>query len=190
MPHTRSRINERDQEDLKATYHLILDMLQDPPLIQTSVPQTDYRMPSLEKGPIKNCEAAIVDFFAQKDRTGFLQRFRSVQEVIYDKGPKSIMAEARRTMHDSLFSKFRHDKVFSEDDFQLRWIHLPANTMEWMRHLTMRIYLDDQRPEADFNAVDEFTETSWLELPDSTSRTHFMKPTCVVEFCSTTSTIL
>lgn len=129
MPHARSRNDERDQEDLKATYHLILDMLQDPPLIQTSIPQTEYRMPSLEKGPIENREAAIVDFFAQKDRTGFLQRFRSVQDVIYDKGPKSIMAEARKTMQDSSFSKFRHDKVFSEDDFQLRWIHLPANTV-------------------------------------------------------------
>lgn len=31
MPHVKSRTNERDQEDLKATYHLILDMLQDPP---------------------------------------------------------------------------------------------------------------------------------------------------------------
>lgn len=45
-----------------------------------------------------------------------------MQEVIYDRGPKSIMAEARKTMQDSSFSKFRHDKVFSGDNFQLRWI--------------------------------------------------------------------
>ncbi|GES57195.1 1-alkyl-2-acetylglycerophosphocholine esterase [Aspergillus terreus] len=173
--------NRHEQGHLKPTYHLILDMLQDPPMIHTSVSHTDYQMPSLEGKRIGNFEAVIVDFFAQKDRTGFLQRFRGVEEVIYDKGPKRIMIDARETMQDSSFSRVGHDKRFSEDDLQLRWIHLPANNMEWMRHLALRVYLDEGRSNAEFNTLDMFVENSWMEFPDSTSSARFMKPSCARE---------
>ncbi|KAL5365900.1 ankyrin repeat-containing domain protein [Aspergillus floccosus] len=180
-PHGTAKTNRHEQGHLKPTYHLILDMLQDPPMIHTSASHTEYQMPSSEGKRIGNFEAVIVDFFAQKDRTGFLQRFRGVEEVIYDKGPKRIMIDARETMQDSSFSRVGHDKVFSEDDLQLRWIHLPANNLGWMRHLALRVFLDEGRSNSEFNTLDMFVENSWMEFPDSISAARFMKPSCARE---------
>ncbi|KAG4275635.1 hypothetical protein FPRO04_14341 [Fusarium proliferatum] len=175
---------EKNQPYLLEDYKLIRDVLGDPPIFKTSSPRP-YVKPRLEFA-IPSFEAAIVDFYAWGERTGFLRRFRSVRDVIYNEGPKKIMLEARESqpkvnaaMQQGTADLGRDEDPPHSDHLKFRWIHLPANNMQWMNDLTLRIFIDDEKPEVDFADFSSFVRKSWHETPDAVSKSRFMKPVCV-----------
>jgi ankyrin repeat protein len=140
--HTVSRKQEEDTVKMEHhdVYDLIVDMLRDPPIIQTSEPNLPFKLPEITprlRTAIKDYEAAIVDFYAQGSRSGFLTRFRSVTETVYDSGPSAIMRKARETMRSissginsmDYNSRNASQKIYTEKDLLFTWIHLPANNV-------------------------------------------------------------
>ncbi|KAH7169524.1 hypothetical protein DER46DRAFT_645872 [Fusarium sp. MPI-SDFR-AT-0072] len=175
---------EKNQSYLLEDYKLIRDVLGDPPIFKTSSPRPCVK-PRLEFA-IPSFEAAIVDFYAWGERTGFLRRFRSVRDVIYNEGPNKIMLEARESqpkvnaaMQQGTADLGPDEDPLHSDHLKFRWIHLPANNMQWMNDLTLRIFIDDEKPEVDFADFSSFVRKSWHETPDAVSKSRFMKPVCV-----------
>lgn len=137
----REASEERGQKGYKDDkWGLIVDMLRDPPIIQTSGPKEAFDAPKgddQEATTLEEYEAAIVDFYAGGGGTGFLRRFRSLQETIYEDGPHEIMKQARETMQhvssemndEDDESRIEQQKTYTKKDLQFTWIHLPANNV-------------------------------------------------------------
>ncbi|KAI6784034.1 Serine/threonine-protein phosphatase 6 regulatory ankyrin repeat subunit C-like protein [Emericellopsis cladophorae] len=180
-----------DQQGISDVYGLIIDMLRDPPVTQTSGPKEPFVAPSFEQkssGILDEYEAAVVDFYATGGRSGFLRRYRSIKETIYTSSPLEIMRKARETMHqvgsgirhaDSIGGLDQH-KLYSFDELRFTWIHLPANNLKWMQDLILKLYVEDETySETQYRDMSAFLRKSWLQTPDRTSKTRFMKPRCV-----------
>ncbi|KFH45075.1 Serine/threonine-protein phosphatase 6 regulatory ankyrin repeat subunit C-like protein [Hapsidospora chrysogenum ATCC 11550] len=191
--HTTSRKKEEGavEKEHNDVYDLIVDMLRDPPIIQTSRPNLPFTLPEIPsrlRTATKDYEAAIVDFYAQGSRSGFLTRFRSVTETVYDSGPSAIMRQARETMRsissgiNGMDYNSRHAslKTYTEEDLRFTWIHLPANNMRWMNDLLLRVCIDRGVQEHEFQDLSSFLSSSWAQTPDRISKTRFMKPRCAV----------
>lgn len=135
---------EEEESDQKAykndKWGLIVDMLRDPPIIQTSGPKESFEAPTDDgqsTRTLQDYEAAIIDFYAGGGGTGFLRRFRSLQETIYEDGPYEIMKQARETMQSVSSemndqedeSRNEQQKTYTKDDLTFTWVHLPANNV-------------------------------------------------------------
>ncbi|KAF7505375.1 hypothetical protein GJ744_000996 [Endocarpon pusillum] len=167
------------EPDKEESYFRALDMLNDPPLVQASDREERYERPELksEYGRIPDqFHATIVDFYRQGGHSGFLRRSRGVPKVVYHDGPDKIMEEARSTLGE--IDEDAAKKHFSMEDFQFRWIHLPANNLEWMKDLTQRIYWDRIRSKDSFQDMKNFIWQSWYELPEGPSDPRYMKAGC------------
>ncbi|KAG9255662.1 ankyrin repeat-containing domain protein [Emericellopsis atlantica] len=183
--------NPGDQQGNTDVYGLIIDMLRDPPVIQTSGPKEPFVAPSFEEKSsaiLDEYEAAVVDFYATGGRSGFLRRYRSIKETIYTSSPLEIMRKARETMQqvgsgirhaDSIGGLDQH-KLYTNDELRFTWIHLPANNLKWMQDLTLKLCVDsDTYSETQYRDMSAFLRKTWLQTPDRTSKTRFMKPRCV-----------
>ncbi|KAJ9626131.1 hypothetical protein H2204_010082 [Knufia peltigerae] len=177
------RANPHERE-IEERYALPLDMLQDPPFLEASDPQETYEKPELTDEDIKlsiaDFDATVVDFYRDGDRSGLLRRSRKVCQVIFEDGPDAIMRKARDTLNN-LDNGIGKEKGFSDKHLQFRWIHLPANNLEWMQDLTKRIYVERERPRQNYKDVADFLRRSWYELPEGPSNARFMKPGCKKE---------
>ncbi|RYP52905.1 hypothetical protein DL768_002001 [Monosporascus sp. mg162] len=90
-------------------------------------------------------------------------------------------------------------KAQTNESFLFRWIHLPANNMQWMNDLTMNVLYERyerapreaQTPGPDekelekvygeeFDRLSSFLRRSWTEIPDARSPSRLMKPQCMI----------
>ncbi|QSZ35438.1 hypothetical protein DSL72_008308 [Monilinia vaccinii-corymbosi] len=198
---------ERQKEKRKPEqkdYSLTIDILRDPPLVQGwSEPDEPYEHPQPYidlKALLQRFEGTIVDFDRGEKsmRVDFLRRTRTVWDIIYGKpmasetdrsqdkfrtsGPTMIMEEARQNLKKiGLSSEVAKQESYSEEDLQLRWVHLPANNMEWMMDLPMRVYMDKRKAKEEYQPLREFMNHSWHELPGSSPELNCMSATCVKE---------
>lgn len=156
----------RPRED----YDSVLDILLDPPIVKTSGARVPYALPET-KVNFPRFDACVIDFYAQDGRSGFLRRFRDVRDVIYEDGPKEIMNKARRTMQTA-------GETYEEGDLTLRWIHLPANNLQWMNDLALRMFFDDGESQEAYEDLRALLRGSWHEVPDASFESKFMKPSC------------
>ncbi|KAI1419255.1 hypothetical protein F5Y12DRAFT_278269 [Xylaria sp. FL1777] len=117
-------------------------MLVDPPPVE-GASTNSYEKPSkysqLQKEEMEKYQATIVDFYQRDGRVDLLRRSRSVFTVVYEEtgtadtpaGPEGIMQKARSTLK-SISLEAAKKTNYEKKDLQMRWIHLPANNMEWM----------------------------------------------------------
>ena len=174
---SRPRVNVARSREC---YDEILDILLDPPMVRmivkTSAERVPYCKPELEV-EFPEIDACIIDFYAKDGRSGFLRRFRDVEEVIYNAGPNEIMEQARNAMQNGDEDE-DDDEAYSEEDLSFRWIHLPANNLQWMNDLVLRIFIDDDEPQEAHEELQAFLRASWHEVPDASFESRFMKPSC------------
>lgn len=104
---------------------------------QTEIPNefVDAAQNSPErKRLLQKHHAAIVDFYKQDSgRTGLFRSSRSVYDLIYADGGACVdgsMIETNSGRHE-MTGTMRNETV-DKNKQQLRWIHLPANLMDWM----------------------------------------------------------
>ncbi|CEJ82051.1 hypothetical protein VHEMI02142 [[Torrubiella] hemipterigena] len=119
-------------------------------------------------------QITMVDFYI-KDREWSLLATDSVQNVLYRKGPKAILAESRTAANMQGSPNFT-------------WYHIPANNLTWVEHLITRIMSKGNASYADkrerVRMLDERMRSD-LSLNNfgsrdngSTTATPFMKPAC------------
>ncbi|KAI1097263.1 hypothetical protein F4804DRAFT_328090 [Jackrogersella minutella] len=176
--------------------NIIRDILWDPPFAQTSRPREPFQIPKINDvsaAAIQDFEAAVIQFYASGDESGFLRRFPSVEQVVYDEGPGKIIQYAKSNLRrilgekssehdDSLKKAYALHEMFIESDPKFTWIHLPATNLTWMNDLLKRMMKEDQTCHEDkFHEINSFFRGSWFEIPDRTSESRIMKPQCVTQ---------
>ncbi|RYP68276.1 hypothetical protein DL771_006778 [Monosporascus sp. 5C6A] len=84
----------------------------------------------------------------------------------------------------------------TNETFEFRWIHLPANNLQWMNDLTMNVLYEryerarhegqasgpDEIEDVygkEFDRLSSFLRRSWTEIPDTRSPSRLMKPQCM-----------
>ncbi|CAI4216081.1 unnamed protein product [Parascedosporium putredinis] len=154
----------------------VLDIILNPPIVETSLMQLEYAKPETQL-EFPSFYASIIDFYAQ-DGLAFLRRLRDVNQVIYGNGPKKIMELARKGIKDKTGPTQTADKKNLEKDFTLRWIHLPANNLQWMEDLALRMFIDDGEPKDAYEELYNLLHGSWHEVPHASFESKFMKPAC------------
>ncbi|KAM0817359.1 hypothetical protein AB5N19_03164 [Seiridium cardinale] len=171
-------------------FDLTVDMLTDPPPVEGTFADS-YEKP-FDESPLKKpildfYHATIVDFYQRDARVDLLRRSRSIYDVIYAEssksdrmGPDGIMQTARTTLED-ISPKAAKGRKYEKKDLRMRWVHLPANNMEWMEDLARRIYKDKGVKQSDWLSLNDLVSRSRHELPTSTSTAKFMKPLCLKE---------
>ncbi|KAK6209293.1 hypothetical protein LQW54_006397 [Pestalotiopsis sp. IQ-011] len=107
-----------------------------------------------------------------------------VFDLIYaddDSTIDGIMNKAKSTFNE-MIRKEEKETMYDKEKPQLRWIHLPANHMDWMEHLTLRVY-EEKPSESPENkqAFFDLVQRSRVELPTTESKIKFLKPICLKE---------
>ncbi|CVK98105.1 uncharacterized protein FMAN_12205 [Fusarium mangiferae] len=123
-------------------------------------------------------EAAITQFLSGgiEGETKWIKESRPVQDVIHEKGPGRITKE-------TMDRWFNYPQT--EDDTkitaQLKWIHLPLTNIVWMEDLMKRILNERELSLRDKNSTASFLRSSWVQVPDRTSDSRFMRPLYVAK---------
>ncbi|KAI0171111.1 hypothetical protein BJ166DRAFT_212861 [Pestalotiopsis sp. NC0098] len=129
-------------------------------------------------------QATIVDFYERRgNEIDLLRSSPSVYDLVYaDDGARvdDIMSRAKSNLHE--MTSTTPDTSADMEKPQLRWIHLPANHMDWMEHLTERIYYEKHgKDNQHWKLFYDFAQRSRVELPTDQSAIKFMKPICLKE---------
>ncbi|KAI9147007.1 Vegetative incompatibility protein [Paramyrothecium foliicola] len=164
----------------------VLNVLRNPPMTQTAGQR--QRLNKLSDKPVylqdtsellDSSRAEVVDFYSFKGYSGFLRRGASVKDVIYNRGPAQIMSSARERTHtlDSQFgpSGGIASLDWGEDDVNVRWIHLPANNIQWMSDLATTVSAESGIDPSGLTWLGQ----SWEQVLTKNKALRFMKPKCI-----------
>ncbi|KAI1478750.1 hypothetical protein F4774DRAFT_143184 [Daldinia eschscholtzii] len=169
----------------------IIDILQYPPIAQEYEDSATLDPPRLKPQHSKSVnefEATIAQFYNSKQISGITQRTRDLKDVIYGKGPKSIMADAISDLKKIMGKRFedkeespssrRFRATYNEDDLAFTYIHLPATNMVWMKDLLLKVMADEkiEKGTARYHQASSFLQSTWFEIPDQISESRFMRP--------------
>lgn len=149
---TKSPAAQRQEGTPSKNKVFVIDMLEDPALTQTSMEREPYSLPQLRaehQEATNSFKAAIFGFYEENNNSGFIKRSRTVKEAIYDRGPRSILREARANVQrfvERLPQEHSHNqsaKAFapymgSEESSKFIWVHLPATNVRINRFATAR----------------------------------------------------
>ncbi|KAF7533847.1 hypothetical protein G7054_g6717 [Neopestalotiopsis clavispora] len=125
---------------------------------------------------LQKSTATIVSLYERDGQFDLLRSTPSVYDLVYaidGEGVKAVMEMARSTFDGMTNTTL--DKQAPRKDLKLRWIHLPANTMDWME--------DKERSEDEkyLTSFMDLAQRSQNELPTDKSDIKFMKPICLRE---------
>ncbi|KAG5792671.1 hypothetical protein H9Q69_008293 [Fusarium xylarioides] len=120
-------------------------------------------------------KATITQFLAGgiEGETKWIKQSRSVQDVIHD---EDLGSSAKETMHRWFTDpKTKDDTKITT---QLKWIHLP---IIWMEDLLNKFFDERLLPPWERNSIASFLRSSWVQVPDRTSDSRFMRPLYVAK---------
>ncbi|CZS75245.1 unnamed protein product [Fusarium graminearum] len=120
-------------------------------------------------------DATITQFFdrridSSQQETKWIKQWRSIEDVIYGKGPKRIAGDAMKTW----LPYISNDNI--EITTQFKWIHLPVTNIVWMEDLMKRILKESKASKRQTQSFASFLRSSWVQVPDRTSASRFMRP--------------
>ncbi|RSL74439.1 hypothetical protein CEP53_000312 [Fusarium sp. AF-6] len=140
--------------------------------------------------PDKGMKASLDKFRAAIIQSTFV-KFRTIQDILYDDGSMSHMQDiAKRlkkfdyTPHISSEESSQTSKEPRENTSaraQFTWIHLPSTNMVWMEDMAKKILKEEGCGKSEAEKVASFLRSSWIEIPDRTSTSRFMRPRYVVK---------
>ncbi|KAI1094906.1 hypothetical protein F5B19DRAFT_443936 [Rostrohypoxylon terebratum] len=174
-------------------------ILRDPPPIRIQVANPNNYPITPPPKPIDGNDEAldikgnIVDIYSDGEMLSIPHASNiSIRDIVYEKGPKSLMQEARgnleqrslETLKKLLSQTNAHEPSDSssprprESLLKLRWIHLPVNDLHFMKDLVCRLSHDSERLEMDHAVLMKHLDRSWTELAAG-GMLKYMKPRCV-----------
>ncbi|KAF4421547.1 Ankyrin repeat and protein kinase domain-containing protein 1 [Colletotrichum fructicola] len=104
--------------------------------------------------------------------------FQKVDELVYGDSPIKLttidqiqqFATGTKTSTESARKSPPTESAFT-------WIHLPATNMEWMKDTAVKIMRSQSQNEiSDQEKLASFLQASWVQIPDKTSPSRFMRP--------------
>ncbi|VUC26309.1 unnamed protein product [Clonostachys rosea] len=170
--------NTEDDEIESNKRHLILDILNDPQIVIIKDSES-YKLPQPERsveGVPKDHIASIFQFYTDDEESSMIQRFRNVQQVVYDEGPKHIMEVAVESSKNIYGKMKSYLHIAKPETKKFTWVHFSSTNMVWMEDALKRIMIDDGYSKDQFRMTKSFFQDSWAEIPDKTSSSRFMRP--------------
>ncbi|KAI1180646.1 hypothetical protein F4777DRAFT_528793 [Nemania sp. FL0916] len=189
--------------------HHVKELLLQPPAILDAVANPDTGRITLAPAPVDGNKPSlqihgnIVDIYSNDETINIPYKRASVRDIVYDRGPKSLMMEAKEDLSQRDLNalktrlrqhlpdqggntRFQHDDAAPGDELsngntsnlRLRWIHLPVNELQLMRDLVCRLSHDSNRLELDHSVLMKHFNRNWTELAAGGKRS-YMKPQCV-----------
>ncbi|OTA61543.1 hypothetical protein K449DRAFT_64023 [Hypoxylon sp. EC38] len=136
-----------------------------------------YRYPE-PKARLDGFQASIVDFHTYDKQLDIVCDSCEVFELLYKEDSKGLQAHMD-TAAKQMSEDFVEPNTYNEDSLRFRWIHLPANCMEWMNDMTIVTYLEKQKKRNEYGDFLKFLQQSWHELPENGVRGKYMSPKCL-----------
>ncbi|KAI8182787.1 hypothetical protein K4K51_000610 [Colletotrichum sp. SAR 10_75] len=114
-------------------------------------------------------------------------KFRNVQEILYDSDEMENVRQTVERLQKFEYNPNTHKQLSSHGpgvNFRVgpdfTWIHLPASNITWMEDAVKKI-LKKKDCKDETEKVASFLRSSWIEIPDRTSMSRFMRPRYVVK---------
>ncbi|RWA07916.1 hypothetical protein EKO27_g7183 [Xylaria grammica] len=191
--------------------HHVKELLLQPPPILDTVANPDTGCITLAPAPVDGNKPSlqihgnIVDIYSNGETVNIPYKRASVRDIVYDRGPKSLMTEAKEDLGQRDLNalktrlrqhfpdqggntRFQHDAAPGDElsngntsNLRLRWIHLPVNELQLMRDLVCRLSHDSNRLELDHSVLMKHFNRNWTELAAGGKRS-YMKPQCVMPY--------
>ncbi|KAI8199780.1 Ankyrin repeat and protein kinase domain-containing protein 1 [Colletotrichum sp. SAR 10_76] len=179
-PYSKAKSNADRKDEL--TPRKVLDEMGDIlkflPQMRTKSPSTRWKASRSTEDMTKCLEhynAAVVRF-RQRELEAF--RFRKVDKVVYDDEPINVITLGQIEQSDSgetAAESAKRDHADTESTFT--WVHLPATNMDWMKNTVMKIMKTQSEKEKGYQEkLTSFLQASWVQVPDKTSASRFMRP--------------
>ncbi|KAI1374415.1 hypothetical protein F4677DRAFT_166876 [Hypoxylon crocopeplum] len=140
--------------------------------------EEDYYYPNPRDG-LDGYQASIVDFYTDDKQHAFIYDTCEFFHLLYD-GERNA-PQARMEAATSELSKdyVLEPSTYKKDNLSFRWIHLPANCMEWMKDTAVITYLSKQEDQDQIKDAIRFFQQSWHELPENDVEGKCMSPKCL-----------
>ncbi|KAH9240602.1 hypothetical protein K456DRAFT_1719835 [Colletotrichum gloeosporioides 23] len=114
-------------------------------------------------------------------------KFRNVQEILYDSDERENVRLTVERLQRFEYNPNTHKQLSSHGpgvNFRVgpnfTWIHLPASNITWMEDAVKKI-LKKKDCKDETEKFASFLRSSWIEIPDRTSMSRFMRPRYVVK---------
>ncbi|RMI95255.1 hypothetical protein CDV36_016417, partial [Fusarium kuroshium] len=159
----------------------------------------DYLYPEKVEKPTRPLELSKPDgrmtsslnhFHAAIIQSNFV-KFRTIQEVLYDDDSMKHIQDIAKKLKQFEYTINVSSEQASQtsDEFQANikpsaqftWIHLPSTNMAWMEDTAKKILKEEGCGKDEAERVTSFLRSSWIEVPDRTSTSRFMRPRYVVK---------
>ncbi|KAJ3536507.1 hypothetical protein NM208_g5691 [Fusarium decemcellulare] len=124
--------------------------------------------------------AAVIQMSQGDDELIRFTKFRTVQDVIYGTENLATVGETIRRFEKMRSGSHGGIESTNRDDTKPRkeftWIHLPSTNMVWMNDILRKVLKRSECGDDNFEELASFLRASWVEIPDRTSPSRFMRP--------------
>ncbi|KAF2971446.1 hypothetical protein GQX73_g2087 [Xylaria multiplex] len=124
--------------------------------------------------------ASVVDIFSNGTRFSFSCYSTKAQELLYSQQRSPGLKASMGRMAENLCNIVPgFDKsTYGNSSSRFRWIHFPANCIQWMIDAALFTYLEEGKKQDEITKRFQFLENSWHELPEIETEEKYMHPNC------------
>ncbi|KAM0433542.1 hypothetical protein ACHAPT_004422 [Fusarium lateritium] len=113
--------------------HVLMDILRDPPIALLCSDSNTYDHPQPQEGlteALTSFHSTVVQFYHDRNESSVIKRVRTVEEMIYQSGPKRIMDETMQSLREIVGTDGVVPKLVHIDTKpRFNWVHLPATNV-------------------------------------------------------------
>ncbi|KAF0316071.1 alkyl hydroperoxide reductase thiol specific antioxidant mal allergen [Colletotrichum asianum] len=104
--------------------------------------------------------------------------FQKVDELVYGDSPiKLTTIDQIQQFATGTKTSTESTRISPPTESAFTWVHLPATNMEWMKDTAVKIMRSQSQNEiSDQEKLSSFLQASWVQIPDKTSPSRFMRP--------------
>ncbi|KAJ4127730.1 hypothetical protein NW768_008002 [Fusarium equiseti] len=133
---------------------------------------------------LSEIRAAVLQSHESSIQSHKVCQFRSLEDIVY--GPDNIESYTE-TVGRILGKMYRPQELsrspvaeaISRDmteKAEFTWVHLPSTNIDWMENITRKILKRENYGEDEDQGILSFFRDSWVQIPDQTSLSRFMRP--------------
>ncbi|KAM0497316.1 hypothetical protein ACHAP8_006806 [Fusarium lateritium] len=126
--------------------------------------------------------AAIIQIRQENDEVGIYTKYRNLYHVIHRNGSLATVGDimnkynAREPTPSNSSDSGSDDSNEGQERDEFTWIHLPSTNMIWMQDILKRVADKSEYSDEEFQELASFLRTTWVQIPDKTTSSRFMRP--------------
>ncbi|KAM0238882.1 hypothetical protein ACHAP5_008571 [Fusarium lateritium] len=128
-------------------------------------------------------QASVLQNYETSTTSGNVYRFRSLKDIVYEPDAIETYTETFDRIRNKIYKpKDVSSAAAEESDAEIAekaeftWVHLPSPNIDWMENITRKILKRENHGEDQDQGILSFFRDSWVQIPDQTSSSRFMRP--------------